>query len=313
MKKLIEKLTKIDQFEKNLGLDKTEIEKLNDCLGFEIPFFFVEYLQLFGFNENLFWTIFNDEEEFIQQNEFIHEEDNYRNYLIIGDEYAENFILVNKENQQLFLLEDDHLFDLKITFDEMLDEIVESLQSINYDSYKQIDTIYQSLLSNKNLIATSIKLAIDNLKEDASQNNDLLYSIIISTNPKNEYNIYGGSLEDFKIGIDSENINYDKLWNTNFSKYQQKINDKFIDQKYDFTYIKALELIYLDVLRDLKNEGYFNDQALNISVSLKSTETNLFPEDSYEESLMKKNDLTTKIKRFWETPYDRTRLIIEAL
>lgn len=313
MKEIIKKLKEQGYFEEDLGLDKSEIEELKDNSDFEIPSFFVKYLKNFGFNENLFWPIFNEEDEFIEQNDFIHGEGDYDNYLVIGDEYGENFILADNETQQLFLLEDDHLIDLKITFDEMLHEMVESLQPIGYETQKEVDTIYQSLLTHKNEVLEVIKSAIDNLKSKAVDNTDRLYSVIISDGKDNNYNVSGGSLEDFKTKTDSDHIDYEDLFNPKSSKYQEKLDFSFLKKDSNLEYKKALDLICLDVLRDLKNDNYFEDQIESFSISIESTDANIFPEDNYGEALTKRKNLETTIKRFWETPYDRTRLILENL
>ena len=58
MKELIKKLKKQDYFEDDLGLEKSEINELENQLNSKIPDFFKEYLKNFGFNENAFWAIF---------------------------------------------------------------------------------------------------------------------------------------------------------------------------------------------------------------------------------------------------------------
>ena len=313
MKELIKKLKEQGHFDEDLGLSKSEIDELKDSFDSEIPSFFTTYLKNFGFNENLFWTIFNEEDEFVAQNEFIRNELGYIDYLVIGDEYGENFILANNETQQLFLLEDDHLIDLKITFEAMLVEIVDSLQPVDYETQKEVNTIYQSLLTHKNEISKSIKNALDQLITAVTENDDQLYSIILSQGKGNNYYAFGGSLEDFNNKTDSENINYDELFSSDSAKYEEKIDFNFLKQEANLNFKKALDLVCLEVLRDLKNGNYFENQVENISISVASNNINFFPEDTYGEALTKKNDLETKIKRFWETPYDRTRLILENL
>ena len=86
MKELIKKLKEQGHFDEDLGLSKSEIDELKDNFDSEIPSFFITYLKKFGFNENLFWTIFNEEDEFVAQNEFIRNELGYIDYLVIGDE-----------------------------------------------------------------------------------------------------------------------------------------------------------------------------------------------------------------------------------
>ena len=313
MKELIKKLKEQGHFDEEYGLSKSEIDELKDNFDSEIPSFFTTYLKNFGFNENLFWTIFNEEDEFVAQNEFIRNELGYNDYLVIGDEYGENFILADNETQQLFLLEDDHLIDLKITFEAMLAEIADSFQPIDYETQKKVDTIYQSLLTHKNEISESIKNALDQLIIAVAENDDQLYSIILSQGKDNNYHVSGGSLEDFKNETDSEKINYDELFSSDSAKYEEKMDFNFLIQEANLNFKKALDLVCLDVLRGLKNGNYFENQVENISVSVSSNVINFFPEDTYGVALTKKNDLETKIKRFWETPYDRTRLILENL
>ena len=86
MKELIKKLKEQGHFDEGHGLNKSEIDELKDNFDSEIPSFFITYLKNFGFNENLFWTIFNEEDEFVAQNEFIRNELGYIDYLVIGDE-----------------------------------------------------------------------------------------------------------------------------------------------------------------------------------------------------------------------------------
>ncbi|WP_300675497.1 hypothetical protein [Soonwooa sp.] len=313
MKNIVETLKQHEQYNADSAIGASEIEELNENLGFQIPAFFVDYLEHFGFDENLFWTIFNDESDFIDQNEFIREMDEYQDYIVIGDEYGENLILAHLESSQLYLLEDDHLFDLKINFKQMLEEITDSLKPFDYNIYKEIDTAYQSLLSHKNEVSEVIKLAIENLKNEATENDDQLYSIIISKDENANYTVSCGSFNDFKIKTDSENINYNDLFNTKKSKYQGKLDFSFLKQESNLTNKKALDLLCLDVLRELKNDNYFEDQVENISISVESTDTDIFTEDSYDDALTKRKNLLTTIRRFWETPYDRTRLILENL
>ena len=313
MKNIVETLKQHEQYNADSALGISEIEELNENLGFEIPTFFSDYLKHFGFDENLFWTIFNDESDFIDQNEFIREMDEYQDYIVIGDEYGENLILAHLKSSQLYLLEDDHLFDLKINFKQMLQEITDSLKPVDYNIYKEIDTVYQSLLSRKNEVSEVIKLAIDNLKSEAAESDDQLYSIIISKDENGNYTISGGSFNDFKINTDSENIEYDDLFNAKTFKYQGKLDFSFLNQESTLTNKKALDLLCLDVLRDLKNENYFEDQVENISISVESTEADIFTEDSYDDALTKRRNLATTIRRFWETPYDRTRVLLESI
>ncbi|WP_282628415.1 hypothetical protein [Empedobacter sedimenti] len=313
MKELIKKLKEQGYFDENLGLDASEIEELKDNVDFKIPWFFVKYLKNFGFNENLFWTIFNEEDEFIEQNEFIHGEGDYDDYILIGDEYGENFILAHNKTQQLFLLEDDHLIDLKMTFDEMLSEIVETLQSTDYETNNKVDAIYQSVLKQKQEISEAVKTALDQVINVVTNDKDQLYSLIISHGNDHIYQISGGSFEDFKTKIDSDTIDYEALFNSESLKYQEKIDLNFLKLDSNLMTKKALDLVCLEVLRDLKNKHYFDNQIENISISVTSTDANLFPEDSYDDALTKRKSLATTIRRFWESPYDRTRLILENL
>ena len=84
MKKIIKKIKKQGYFEDDLGLEKSEINELENQLNSKIPDFFKEYLKNFGFNENVFWAIFNEEDEFVEQNELI-QELGHTNFIAIGD------------------------------------------------------------------------------------------------------------------------------------------------------------------------------------------------------------------------------------
>ncbi len=305
MKELIKKLKKQGYFEDDLGLEKSKINELEDQLNSKIPDFFKEYLKYFGFNENAFWTIFNEEDDFVEQNELI-QELGHTNFIAIGDEYAENLIVANIENQQLYLLEDDLLIDLKTTFEQMMHEAVAALDLPDFDALQNTESAFKALLERKAEITTALIDSLNTLISEAKQNDDNLFSIIISSVPNGNYLVFGGSFNDFKSIIDAENIDYDHLWSINSAKYQQLID---LNQ----TPSKAMNLLLLDILKDLKNEGYFEQQIENFSISIQSGDVNLFIEDSYDEALTKKNNLETKIKRFWESSYDRTRLLIEVL
>ncbi|MDM1298340.1 hypothetical protein HXZ94_07470 [Empedobacter falsenii] len=304
MKKIIKKLKNQDYFEDDLGLEKSKINELEDQLNSKIPDFFREYLKYFGFNENVFWSIFNEEDEFVEQNELI-QELGHTNFIAIGDEYAENLIVANIENQQLYLLEDDLLIDLKNSFEQMLHEAISTFDLPDFDALQNIETAFKVLLERKTEITTALIDSLNELINEAEQNDDSLFSIIISSVPNDNYVVYGGSFNDFKNIIDAENIDYDHLWSINSAKYQQPIK---LNQKPS----KAMDLLLLEILKNLKNEGYFEQQIENFSISIQSGDVNFFIEDSYDEALTKKNNLETKIKRFWESSYDRTRLLIEV-
>ncbi|HAR72642.1 MAG TPA: hypothetical protein DCR77_04455 [Flavobacteriaceae bacterium] len=305
MKKIIKKIKKQGYFEDDLGLEKSEINELENQLNSKIPDFFKEYLKNFGFNENAFWAIFNEGDDFLEQNELI-QELGHTNFIAIGDEYAENLIVANIENQQLYLLEDDLLIDLKTTFEQMLHEAISTFDLPDFDALQNIETAFKVLLERKTEITTALIDSLNALINEAEQNDDSLFSIIISAVPNNDYVVYGGSFNDFKSVINTENIDYDHLWSINSAKYQQPIN-------LNHTPSKAMDLLLLEILKNLKNEGYFDQQIENISISVQSEDVNLFTEDTFDEALTKKNNLEMKIKRFWESAYDRTRLLIEVL
>lgn len=314
MQKIIDQLVQIDRFEKGKGLDVEEIKALNENVEKNIPDFFISYLTIFGFNDNLFGVIFNEEDDFIEQNELI-QELGFADYIAIGDAYNENLIVAHIENQQLFLLEDDQLIDLKITFSEMLLQAVDVLDSTKFEMIQQVNSIYESIQAYKTTLKNSFITNFSQLKATVLHNKDHLYGVVIAKDKaRNLYHLYAGSLHTFRLKIKEETIDYDELWTPEKMEYCQTIAmDEFlIDSKTDMDF-KALDLLFLDVLRDLQNEGYFSNQMERFSISIQSDQVNLFPEDSYQESLMKDSSLETKIRRFWESPYDRTRLLMEIV
>lgn len=242
----------------------------------KIPDFFKEYFKHFGFNENAFWSIFNEEDDFLEQNELI-QELGHSNFIAIGDEYAENLIVANIENQQLYLLEDDLLIDLKTTFEQMLHEAISTFDLPDFDALQNIETAFKVLLKSKTEITTALIDSLNALINEAEQNDDSLFSTIISAVPNNNYVVYGGNFNDFKTNVDSESIDYDYLWSINSAKYQQSIN---LNQ----TPSKAMDLLLLEILKNLKNEGYFDQQIENFSISVQSNDVNFFTEDTFDEA-----------------------------
>lgn len=71
MQKIIDQLVQINRFEKEKGFNLEEIKALNDSLEKNTPNFFTSYLNIFGFNDNLFGRIFNEKDDFVEQNEMI--------------------------------------------------------------------------------------------------------------------------------------------------------------------------------------------------------------------------------------------------
>lgn len=314
MEKVIETLIQMNRFEQEKGLSLEDIRVLNENLGKHIPDFFISYLNNFGFNDNLFGEVFNEEDDFVEQNEMI-QELGYSDYIAIGDAYNENLIVAHIENQQLFLIEDDHLIDLEMTFSQMLIQTVEALDSKKINIIQQVNSAYESLQYHKTTLRNSFIESFSQLNSAVSNNQDSLYGVIIAKNrTHNLYSLYAGSLTTFRLETNKQTIDYNHLWNPEKMNYHQSISiDEILkDIKTEIDY-KALDLLFLDVLRELKEEGYFIDQMNRFSISIQSDHVNLFPEDSYQGSLMKENNLETKIRRFWESPYDRTRLLIETL
>lgn len=314
MDKIIDKLIQMNRFEEEKGLSLEDIRVLNENSGNNIPDFFTSYLKVFGFNDNLFGGVFNEEADFVEQNEMI-QELGYTDYIAIGDAYNENLIVAHIENQKLFLIEDDHLIDLEMTFYQMLIQAVEALDSKKFEIIQQVNSVYESFQDHKNTLKNSFIKSFSQLNETATNNQDTLYGIVIAKNSEgNLYRLYGGSLNTFKVEMNKQKVDYNQLWNAETMNYHQAISmDEILtDIKTEIDF-KALDLLFLDVLRDLKEEGYFRDQMNRFSISIQSNHINLFPEDSYNESLMKENTLETKIRRFWESPYDRTRLLMEIV
>ncbi|TDQ73927.1 hypothetical protein [Sphingobacterium yanglingense] len=314
MQKIIDQLVQINRFEKEKGLDLDEIKALNENLEKNIPGFFTSYLNIFGFNDNLFGGIFNEEDDFVEQNEMIWEL-GFADYIAIGDAYNENLIVAHIENQKLFLIEDDHLIDLKMTFSEMLLQAVEALDSKKFEIIQQVNSVYESIQDYKNTLKNSFIESFSQLKATVSNNKDSIYGVVIAKDRAlNLYNLYAGSLHTFKLKTEKETIAYDELWTPEKMDYKQAIplNEILMNIKSE-TDFRALDLLFLDVLRDLKEDGYFSDQMNRFSISIQSNSVNLFPEDSYDESLTKDTHLETKIRRFWESPYDRTRLLMEIV
>lgn len=312
MEKIINKLIQINSFEKEKGLSLENISVLNESLKNNIPDFFISYLNIFGFNDNLFSAVFNEEDDFLEQNEMI-QELGYTGYIAIGDAYNENLIVAHNENQKLFLIEDDHLIDLEITFSQMLIQAVEALDSKKFETIQQVNSVYESLQDHKTTLKNSFKKSFSQLNATVVSSQDKLYGVIITKNRKlNLYSLDAGSLAAFRLEINKQTIDYNKLWNPEKMSYHQtiSIDEVLIDIKTEINF-KALDLVFLDALRDLKEEGYFEDQINHFSISIQSNNVHLFPEDSYNESLIKENNLETKIRRFWESPYDRTRLLME--
>lgn len=168
---------------------------------------------------------------------------------------------------------------------------------------------------HKNSLKNSFIKSFSLLNETVTNNMDTLYGIVIAKNNEgNLYRLYGGSLTTFRVEMNKQKVDYNQLWNPETMNYHQAISmDEILtDIKTEIDF-KALDLLFLDVLRDLKEEEYFRDQMNRFSISIQSNHVNLFPEDSYNESLMKENNLETKIRRFWESPYDRTRLLMEIV
>lgn len=314
MQKIIDQLVQTNRFEKGKGLDLDEIKALNEHLEQNIPDFFASYINIFGFNDNVFWGIFNEEDDFIAQNEMI-QELGFADYIAIGDAYSENLLVAHIENQQLFLLEDDHLIDLKTTFSQMLLQAVEGGDSNTFELMQQVNTIYESIQAYKTTLKNSFIAHFNQVKATVSNNKDRLYGLVIAKDKaSNLYHLYAGSLHTFKLKTKGETIDYDELWTPEKMEYQQAIpiNEILINSKTDMDF-RALDLLFLDVLRDLKEEGYFSDQMDHFSISIQSDQVHLFPEDSYDESVRKENNLETKIRRFWESPYDRTRVLMEIV
>jgi hypothetical protein len=54
MEKIIDKLIQMNRFEEEKGLSLEDIRVLNENSGNNIPEFFISYLKVFGFNDNLF-------------------------------------------------------------------------------------------------------------------------------------------------------------------------------------------------------------------------------------------------------------------
>lgn len=314
MKNRVDQLKAQGNYEEGLGLHADEIATLKNRLAHDIPPFFIAYLEAFGFNPNVFWAVFNEEDDFIEQNEMI-QELGYANFLAIGDEYNENLLLANAENQQLFLLEDDHLIDLQVTFAEMLDQAVEERGNHAEVNFQQITAVYSNLQGYKPGLVDTVKTFFNQLIAEAQEQKDDVYGLILVKDPKNNgYKIAAGSFNDFKSEIEQQPLDFDKLWNPEQMKYQvyMPIAETLLEVKTEVER-KAMDLLLLDVLRELKSEGYFEAQLEGFSLSIQSGEVNFFPEDFYDESLMKENGLESKIKRFWESPYDRTRVLIETL
>lgn len=314
MQKIIDQLVEINRYEKDKGLNLEEIKALHESLGKNIPDFFTSYLNIFGFNENLFGGIFNEKDDFVEQNEMIREL-GFDDYIAIGDAYNENLIVAHIENQNLFLIEDDYLIDLKLTFYEMLVQAVEALDSKKFEIIQQVNSVYESIQDDKNTLKNYFIKSFSQLKATVSNNNDNLYGVVIARDSvRNQYNLNGGSLNTFKLEIKKETIDYNVLWTPEKMDYNQTIsfNEILINFKTEIDF-RALDLLFLDVLRGLKEDRYFSDQMNRFSISIQSNHVNLFPEDSYDESLVKDNHLETKIRRFWESPYDRTRLLMEIL
>lgn len=314
MEKIIDKLIQMNRFEEEKGLSLEDIRVLNENSGNNIPDFFISYLKVFGFNDNLFGGVFNEEADFVEQNEMI-QELGYTDYIAIGDAYNENLIVAHIENQKLFLIEDDHLIDLEMTFSQMLIQAVEALDSKKFEIIQQVNSVYESFQDHKNSLKNSFIKSFSLLNETVTKNMDTLYGIVIAKNSEgNLYRLYGGSLTTFRVEMNKQKVDYNQLWNPETMNYHQAISmDEILtDIKTEIDF-KALDLLFLDVLRDLKEEEYFRDQMNRFSISIQSNHVNLFPEDSYNESLMKENNLETKIRRFWESPYDRTRLLMEIV
>ncbi|HCN51779.1 MAG TPA: hypothetical protein DIT10_22290 [Chryseobacterium sp.] len=314
MEKIIDKLIQMNRFEEEKGLSLEDIRVLNENSGNNIPDFFISYLKVFGFNDNLFGGVFNEEADFVEQNEMI-QELGYTDYIAIGDAYNENLIVAHIENQKLFLIEDDHLIDLEMTFSQMLIQAVEALDSKKFEIIQQVNSVYESFQDHKNSLKNSFIKSFSVLNETVTNNLDTLYGIVIAKNSEgNLYCLYGGSLTTFRVEMNKQKVDYNQLWNPETMNYHQAISmDEILtDIKTEIDF-KALDLLFLDVLRDLKEEEYFRDQMNRFSISIQSNHVNLFPEDSYNESLMKENNLETKIRRFWESPYDRTRLLMEIV
>ncbi|WP_410877821.1 hypothetical protein [Myroides sp. DW712] len=314
MQKIIDQLVQTDRFEKGKGLDLEEIKALNEHLEQNIPDFFASYINIFGFNDNVFWIIFNEEDDFIAQNEMI-QELGFADYIAIGDAYNENLLVAHMENQQLFLLEDDQLIDIKTTFSDMLLQAVEGVDSNLFERIQQINAIYERMQAYKTTLKNTFIAHFNQVKATVSNNKDHVYGLVIAKDKvSNIYHLYAGSLQTFKLKINEETIDYDALWTPEKMDYQQAIplDEILLNSKTDMDF-KALDLLFLDVLRDLKDEGYFSDQMDHFSISIQSDQVDLFPEDSYDEAVRKENNLETKIRRFWESPYDRTRLLMEIV
>ncbi|WHT38984.1 hypothetical protein QNH98_18830 [Myroides sp. mNGS23_01] len=250
----------------------------------------------------------------MEQNELI-QELGFADYIAIGDAYNENLIVAHIENQKLFLIEDDHLIDVKMTFSEMLLQTVEALDSNKFELMQQVNSIYESIQNYKITLKNSFIDNFGQLKATVLNNKDNLYGVVIAKDiASNVYLLHAGSFHTFRLKIKEETIDYDELWTPEKMCYKQTIplNEILFNSKTDIDF-RALDLLFLDVLRDLKEEGYFSDQMDHFSISIQSGHVHLFPEDSYDESVLKENNLETKIRRFWESPYDRTRLLMEIV
>lgn len=305
MEELILKLKQHEYVLEDSGLDSSEIEDINETLGYEIPLFFVDFLKVFGFGQGPFWAIFKEQDDFLEQNELISEL-GYSNLIAIGDQYAENLIVADINTQELYLLEDDLLLGLKTTFEQMLHQGIESLELPDFTIQQHTQTQFDSLLEGKSEICATVKQTLLELSNKARNNEDSLYSITIAPDSDGNYTAFGGSLIEFKTQVAIENIDYDQLWSIASARYQMPIVSTQAVSK-------GMDLLFLDVLKDLEKQGVFGDQFTEFSISVQSDEVCLFLKDTHDEALTKKNNLETIIKRYWETSYQRTKVLQERL
>ncbi|RGE39601.1 SMI1/KNR4 family protein [Comamonas testosteroni] len=116
-------------------LTKAAIKKLEKQLNVVFPEYLVNYLSLFGFEQNLCDCFFQAENDFIAHNQEMHESEYMRNYLMVGDRYGEDFWLIRLDDandRRIYHWEDDEIIETEHTFDSFIQDADKYRSSANF-------------------------------------------------------------------------------------------------------------------------------------------------------------------------------------
>ena len=116
-------------------LTKAAIKKLEKQLNVVFPDYLVNYLSLFGFEQNLCDCFFQAESDFLAHNKEMHASEYMRNYLMVGDKYGEDFWLIRLDDandRRIYNWEDDEIIETENTFDSFIQDADKYRSSTNF-------------------------------------------------------------------------------------------------------------------------------------------------------------------------------------